>query len=314
LKRKLRDITAACLGFTLIAFGFVNRTKKKIFESGSITGIYFHNPQKRLFEKSIKWLIKNGFTIITAGELVKILQGTIRAAPGSVWISLDDGWKENMANVVPVAAENKIPVTFFISTGPVEAGGFFWWSAADKYRKFLSEPYKSDIEMLWKVSETERAEAIKELYKKINGGKFDNLSDREAMTIEDVKKIAEYDTFTIGSHTINHVITSNCNEKELKYELDESKRKLQEWTGREVNIFSYPNGDYEDREKKYLKQSDYIMATVQDDDFITTETDIYKVPRFSVGEGYFAEELCHMFGVWQNVMGKLKGGKKISRN
>jgi hypothetical protein len=71
------------------------------------------------------------------------------------------------------------------------------------------------------------------------------------------------------------------------------------------NIFSYPNGDYDDREIEYLKTG-YIMATVQDDESITPETDRYKVPRFSVGEGYFPEELCHMFGIWQRIMKKLK--------
>jgi len=57
----------------------------------------------------------------------------------------------------------------------------------------------------------------------------------------------------------------------------------------------------------YLAEAGYTAAVIQKDELITGITDIYQVPRFSIGEGYFAEELCHMFGVWQSVMKKLKG-------
>ena len=211
-----------------------------------------------------------------------------------------------MLNVVPFAAENNIPVTFFISTEPVETSGVFWWSIAENYRAYLPEPFKSRFIELWKVPEAKRAEVIKSLLDKINSGKINGRFGREAMLIEDVKKIAGYDFFTIGSHTVNHAIMPNCTDDELRYELSESKQKLEGWTGKEVNIFSYPNGDYDDREKEYLNKSGYIMATVQDDESITPETDRYKVPRFSVGEGYFPEELCHMFGIWQRIMKNLK--------
>ena len=129
------------------------------------------------------------------------------------------------------------------------------------------------------------------------------------MTIDDVKKISGYDFLNIESHTVNHVITPNCTKEELQYELSESKQTLEEWTGREVNFFSYPNGDYTEKEKEFLVSSGYMAAVVQDDEFITGKTDIFKVPRFSAGEGYFPEELCHMFGVWQNVIKKIKGKK-----
>jgi hypothetical protein len=95
----------------------------------------------------------------------------------------------------------------------------------------------------------------------------------------------------------------------LQYELSESKRVLEGWTGRKVKFFSYPNGDYTNKEEEFLISSGYIAATVQDDEFINSKTEIFRIPRFSAGEGYFSEELCHMFGVWQNVIGKIKGKK-----
>src|SRR5690349_437089 len=283
---------------TLVASGSIRRVKKKISREGYISGIYFHNPEKQLFEDCVKWLLKNEFNIITAGELSDILNKKRAVPMNAVWLSLDDGWKDNMVNVVPFAAENKIPLTFFITTGPVEHSGVYWWRIAEKYMERLPEPYNKDINKLWKIPEKERAAVINTL----KGKDF----PREAMTVDDVKKLAQYDFFTIGSHTVNHVITPNCTDEELNYELGESKRKLEEWTGRKVDFFCYPNGDVSGREETLLKQNGYKLAAAMEDRFIIQGDPLYKIPRFSIGEGYFYEELNHMFGVWQNVMKKIK--------
>jgi len=302
LKRKIRDIAAAAIGYILILLGFVSRAKKRVLSSGGVLGIYFHNPHGTLFEKSIKWLRGNGFKIITAETLLDILQGKVKAEPGMVWISLDDGWKNNMTNVVPYAAANNVPVTFFISTEPVEESGVFWWRTAAEHQELLDEPFRTNLEMLWDVPEAKRAAAIRALNQKLKG-----KLNREAMTVDDVKKIAAHGFMNTESHTVHHVITPNCTSEELRRELGESKRRLESWTGREVKIFSYPNGDYTEGEKEYLAEAGYTAAVIQKDELITGSTDIYQVPRYSIGEGYFAEELCHMFGVWQALMKKLKG-------
>ncbi|MBL8017592.1 MAG: polysaccharide deacetylase family protein [Ignavibacteria bacterium] len=302
MKRKIRDIAAAAIGYMLIMLGFVSRAKKRVLSSEGVLGVYFHNPERSLFEKSIKWLRKNGFKIITAETLLDILQGRTKAEPGMVWISLDDGWKNNMTNVVPYAAANNVPVTFFISTEPVEASGVFWWRTAADNQDLLDEPFRSDLEMLWKVPESKRSAAITALNQKLKG-----RLKREAMTVDDVKQIASYSFMNIESHTVHHVITPNCTSEELRRELGESKRRLESWTGREVKVFSYPNGDYTEGEKEYLTEAGYTAAVIQKDELITQGTDIYQVPRYSIGEGYFAEELCHMFGVWQTAIKKLKG-------
>jgi peptidoglycan/xylan/chitin deacetylase (PgdA/CDA1 family) len=301
LKRKLRDIIAGLLGLCLIMLGFTRRAKTEIFENGFITGIYFHNPSRNLFEKSVKWLKKNRFNIIDTNTLLKILQKNQSAPPGTVWLSLDDGWKDNMTNVVPFAVKNNIPVTFFISTGPVESSGVFWWTLTEEFQSLLPEPYNKDPGRLWKIPENTRVKIIDELSEKTRG-KY----SREAMSIDDVKKISSSDYLTIGSHTVNHVITPNCTDEELRWELEESKRKLESWTGKTINTFCFPNADFSGKEEILLKQSGYEMAVVAGNKFITPDTKIYSVPRFSVGEGYFTEELCHMFGVWQKAVKKIK--------
>ncbi len=284
----------------LIACGSARLAKKRIFNSGGIVCIYFHNPSKNLFEKCITWLVKNGFTILNADELINIYQNHSAPPAGAVWISFDDGWKSNITEALPVLTEKKIPATFFISTGPLEREGVFWWSFAEKHKEHLPQKFRDDFELLWKVPEKERSETIGQLIAKVKP------DTREAMTIDDVKYISQFDYITVGSHTVNHVITVNCTDSELEHELLESKSKIEEWSGKKVNIFSYPNGDYGEREPGILKKLGYDAAVIVDNRIAYSGDDIYKIPRFSTGDGYFAEELCHMLGVWQSVMKKVK--------
>ncbi len=306
LKRKLRDVAANILGFFLVKLGYVNRAVKHAEAGEQVTGIYFHNPSAKLFSSIVSWFMNNGFRIITAAELEEFLTGKLKLPGRAVWISLDDGWADNMQNVFPYAVKNKIPLTFYVATEAVEESGYYWWSLADKYRHMLDEPFRGEINKLWEVTEAERKEALSSLKARLAKDKTGLVMEREAMTIPDVKKLAEYDFITIGSHTVNHVITPNCTAAELEYELAESARKLEMWTGRKITHFCYPNGDISGGEKDLLKKTGYRYAAAAESGFISRKTDPFMINRFGLGEGYFYEELCHAFGVWQKFVKKFK--------
>ena len=115
----------------MYAFGSIHKAKNAAFESGRITGIAFHNPNKKFFKNSIQWLIRNGFTFISTRQLIDILKNKEKPPNGAVWISFDDGWKQNINNVIPILIEYNIPATFFITTGPAEKDGLYWWKLAE---------------------------------------------------------------------------------------------------------------------------------------------------------------------------------------
>ncbi len=306
MKRKLRDIAANVIGYFVVKLGFVDRAIKKSIQNGYITGIYFHNPGKKLFEQIISRLKLKGFTFLTIAQLEDFLEGTSKAPEKAMWISLDDGWADNMQNVLPFAVKNNVPLTFYIATEAVEESGYYWWSLAEKYRHLLDEPFRGEINKLWEVTEAERKQAIESLKAKLSKDATGLVMEREAMTIDDVKKLAQNELITIGSHTVNHVIAPNCTDEELEYELSESKKKLEEWTGRKIDHFCFPNGDLSGREETLLKKTGYRFAAAAENEFIAPQTEQYRITRFSVGDGYFYEELCHCFGVWQSVIKKLK--------
>jgi peptidoglycan/xylan/chitin deacetylase (PgdA/CDA1 family) len=218
-----------------------------------------------------------------------------------VWLTFDDGWKKNVTNVVPVAVEHDIPVTIFISTGPIEGNGVFWWTYAEKLSNDLPLTYKNDINMLWKIPESERKKILDDLI-----SKHINDIPREAMTNEDVKEIAKIPQVTIGSHTVNHVITPNCTIEELDKEIGESKAKLEQWAGKKITCFTYPNGDLDGKEIDILKKYNFTLAATAENRLINPDDDIFRLPRFSISDGSFPEEICHMTGIWKPIILKIK--------
>src|SRR5262245_39675249 len=79
----------------------------------TVTGSMKLTPQR--FKAQLKWLKKNGFTVIPLKQAVKYLQGKRISLPAKpVVITVDDGWQSVYKYMYPLVRKYKIPVTLFI--------------------------------------------------------------------------------------------------------------------------------------------------------------------------------------------------------
>jgi peptidoglycan/xylan/chitin deacetylase (PgdA/CDA1 family) len=265
-----RNFLCGSLAVAVIASGLVRRARKKALTSEEVTAIYFHNPNKRLFARCVKWLAKNGYTFISADELIKILRYGAEPPRGAVWLSFDDGYKELLQTVLPFIRERKIPITIFIPSGIVEGAGLFPWLQSERcaHAAGVDAPAQSEI--------------------------------RDAMSVADIRDIAKFREITIGSHTVGHKVTTNLSDEEARFEFGESKRALESWTGKTVECFAYPEGRFDGHESRFLAAHGYQVGATTEATFVTREKDPYLVPRFNVGDSIsFPEALCNMVGVWR---------------
>ena len=77
---------------------------------------------------------------------------------------------------------------------------------------------------------------------------------------EEVCELAELPGVQIGSHTVNHVRLTTCDDKELKYELKSSKSYLEDLIGRSVTCVSYPHGDVNHRVRNMASALGYTIG------------------------------------------------------
>lgn len=73
------------------------------------------------------------------------------------------------------------------------------------------------------------------------------------MTVQELQQLAAHPLVTIGSHTISHPILALAPPEVQQQEIHGSRLVLQEWLGREIDAFAYPNGD---------PDTDYTAETV----------------------------------------------------
>lgn len=296
----IRNILAYGYAKLLYLNGSVNKAIKDGISGKHILSIYFHNPEKGLFEKCIKWLKRKGYKFLSVDELIQIRDGLIEFPKGGVIVTVDDGWKENIPNIVRISKKESIPVTIFITAEPLKTMNSYWWSYVKKANQ-LNIPIQS-IEELKKIDNSKRVKIINDLRSKI-------IIEKESMTITELKEINENKTISIGSHTVSHPILTKCSDLESSYEIKCSKEELENIINKQIKYFAYPNGNYGLREIEILKKSGYKAAFSTITDYLTKKNldKTFQYPRFEVLENVsFAENICRITGVWFKKQHKIK--------
>ena len=281
LIKNFRNFYCGLLALMLIACGRVRRARKRALSSNAITAIYFHNPNKRLFTRCVRWLAGNGYTFISSAELCDILHRRRSLPKGAVWLSFDDGFKGLLNAVVPAVHLKHIPITLFIPSGIIEGDGRFPWLHRDT----------------GSVSTGNHRETL-----------------RDSISVEDVQELAKCPEVTIGSHTVHHFVTSNLTDAEARFEFLESKLALESWTHKDVECFAYPEGRFDGRERRILTEMGYQFAATTQPEFVTLGSDPYLVPRFYIGDEIsFPEAICNMVGVWRPAISPFIGLVELLR-
>lgn len=288
----LRNLLAFFFATALIFSGKVKRACRRSMKGEFILSIYFHNPSKGEFESMVKWLLKNKFHFISLAELERIIKGLRSFPKGAVILTVDDGWASNENNIVEVAKRYGIPVTIFVATEPIEIGGGYWWSyGREAVRQGLTEESINDLK---KIPNRDRLIIVDDIKRKIS-------LRREAMTIDQIRRISQSDLITIGGHSHSHAVLTSCTAKEMEEEITHSKEKLTSWIGRDIEFFAYPNGDFSQREIEMLKKVGYKFGFANNPRYLTREAldKRFQIPRFGFLEGAsFSENICRMTGVW----------------
>lgn len=201
------------------------------------------------------WL-RGRFRALTPEEL-------LRGGEPGVLLTFDDGFANNAANVVPLLEEEELPAVFFVATQHV-LDPSDWLPAT---RRAVDE-----------CGVNVGAELRRDLF--------------DGMSADELRRVARCPLVTIGSHTVSHPMLTRCDDASLAFELDESKRLLEELTERPVELFAYPAGDYDRRVAAAVRDAGYRAAFVEDSRRLGLGC--WEIPRiglYSAAPAYLAAKL-----------------------
>ena len=130
---------------------------------------------------------------------------------------------------------------------------------------------------------------------------------RHCVAPEQLRELARVPEITLGAHTVNHVVCPRCSYDELAFELEQSRRTVQQCEGAEVKAFAYPYGAEDPRAPAILRDLGFTLAVSTRPEFAAVNSDPLSIPRLSVADDvWFNEALCGMFGIWQHFVQRLK--------
>lgn len=122
-----------------------------------------------------------------------------------------------------------------------------------------------------------------------------------ALTSEEVCSLANGNLVEIGSHGATHTVLSSQDDSYQKYELVNSKKKLDSILEQPIISFSYPFGgkrDYTESTIALIKNSGYQYACSNFQNWILSDTDLFQLPRYIIRNwgGYeFTERINQFF-------------------
>jgi peptidoglycan/xylan/chitin deacetylase (PgdA/CDA1 family) len=94
-----------------------------------------------------------------------------------------------------------------------------------------------------------------------------------------------------GSHTCSHPILPRCTDEEASAEIEASKTEIEALTGQECRHFSFPNGDYCERDVAAVRAAGYATARTLDPGWVAAGDDPLRLRLLGCADGASTTEL-----------------------
>ena len=258
--------------------------------------------------------ISKYYRFISLEEAIDILTGKMPPVENGITITMDDGYRSNLADALPVLKKYNAPVTIFLPVTNIEKRVPMWFDRLDyvlqssdlggnsfqigdtifgfsadgrdglaasysKFRELIKETYTDEEEFHSKMEE------VITYFERRSGKSLGNLFEDDPWSAllrwEEIKGYqGEYVQF--GSHTMDHCRVSGLKEDPLRYQLFESKRIIKEKTGNPCKYIAYPNGDCSESAIKIALEAGYEAGVTTNEGINETGCDRMTLKRISL--------------------------------
>lgn len=254
----------------------------------------------RQLREQLDWL--SGFADFVRLDEIMEVKATDR---WKIAVTIDDGYYNNISMAFPVFERYRVPVTWFVCTGFIENRDRMpWWNLLDyvietrcgeSVHMDVNEPKvfnladPTDRQRLrecgrnWFLHQQDSVARVAraQLDEVVGGGE----PDSPFATREEVIEAAQSQWVSLGGHTVNHPNMACLSGVRLKREVQESRKKLREWTGQPINWFAYPYGSSEhlsNAAKRAVREAGFSGAVTTRRAYVWSTEDRFEVPRLTV--------------------------------
>jgi peptidoglycan/xylan/chitin deacetylase (PgdA/CDA1 family) len=262
------------------------------------------------FDAQIKFL-KQNYHILNHQEFHDFLDEKISIPKNSVFITFDDGYKNNYINALPILEKHKVHALFYISTGNISTNRLFWWDVLEKIfveKKFALPKFENTLlneffiyneysnlainnqldyfrSKILKLEFSLRDIIIFKLLEETNVELLNNQSLDFLMSEDEIINFSKSEFVSIGAHTINHPFLSSENLDIQFKEIYNSKLQLEHMLNKKIVDFSFPYGTSDSFLNKTRLLSNIIgfkYVASNEPGLVNRCIDKYSFPRFVI--------------------------------
>ena len=259
------------------------------------------------FLRQISYL-REHFEVVSLAEAISyVAEERDQSRPLAV-VTFDDGDAGNAEVLLPIVEREQLPVTVFIATRHIADQSCYWF---DKIVNALQtiEPVRLDLRShgmhVYHANSSRGAANWAVIQRLLTDLKtlsasdrelvvstvLDELADRELrpgcrvapMTRSELSLLAASPFVSIGAHSHCHSILTTLTPEEAEHSIATSKRILEEWTGKAIWTFAYPNGDYDARLSEIVRRLGFTCALTTGERLWSATDSLYAIPRMGIG-------------------------------
>ena len=228
----------------------------------------------RALEDTIHYFARRNYKVYSPDDLYRFLGATKKADQPFVLFTFDDGYVDNLTYAYPIFKRHNIPFTINVSTCFPERTAIIWWYLLEdlilnrEHLTFEHEGQFYDFDCMTEEGKAEAYNITRKLFKFADVAGREQLTksvllangidllqklDEVALTWSQLKQVSDDPLVTLSAHTANHYVLSSLSDGEVRFEISESKRILEEKLDRQINHFAYPFGNRREAETREFR-------------------------------------------------------------
>jgi peptidoglycan/xylan/chitin deacetylase (PgdA/CDA1 family) len=223
-------------------------------------------------------------------------------------LTFDDGHSGWFEHLLPIVEREALPVTLYVATSHVQASVAYWFDALVNALQTV-EPLTLDtgaaglgritlnrdrgsanwlrlsalLEAMKALNAPVREALAKKLVTAAAGQRQPRFQRLMPLSIEQLRALAASRWVTLGSHSHGHELLDEIALDAARNSIARSMALLHEWTGRRIEHFAYPNGNYNAALAAALPGLGLKSAVTTRKGLWRRNGSLYELPRVAVG-------------------------------
>jgi peptidoglycan/xylan/chitin deacetylase (PgdA/CDA1 family) len=253
-----------------------------------------------LFRRQMTFLARYR-RVVPLSQLVEDLVAGKTPLAGTVSITFDDGYRDNLTTAAPILSELRLPATLFLATGYVERGQSQWadvlhWMISHRTSKWLVIPgedrdaFNLDTAVdgrlarealhrrLLEADYCLRCTLLDEVARQLSPR---GIAPRLTLTWDEVRTLQrDFPLIDIGGHTRDHIDLSRHGDATAVAEINGCAADLRRELQLEPGHFSFPYGRWSSEARDIVISAGWRSAVGDgDNNRVGSASDRYCIPR-----------------------------------